>query len=234
MKTIKAGKHEIVDILGQTDLFGGIGKVEREFLAESCLLRSYDAGELLFLEETQASGFFVLAKGSIMVYRSSADGRRQILHIFEIAGDICGEVPVFEGGSYPASAEMSQPGRVLYVSRSDFLALTRRYPDVLLQMLALLSKRLRRFVELIDDLSLKSVVSRMARYFQEQSGEGGQGMIRLDISKGMLASRLGTIPETVSRTLQKLQRSGVISVSGRSIRVLDNERLARLADGEVA
>jgi len=159
------------------------------------------------------------------------DGREQILHMFG-AGEICGEVPVFEGEAYPASAVAVDTLETLYVPRKDFLALGKRRPEILLEMLAVLSLRLRRFVHLIDDLSLKEVSARVAKYLLDLHARAETETVQLDSTKATLASRLGTIAETLSRTLRKMQQRKVIDVAGRQITIVDREELIELAAGK--
>ncbi len=210
-------------ILKRCTIFGGLDASGLRALAGIAVLREQAAGETLFRQDAEACGFFVLVSGALHVYRTGMDGRQQILHVFKETGDVCGEVPVFEGSTYPAAADAITDVRLLYLPRAGFLTLTRRHPEILLGMLAELSKRLRRFVGLIDDLSLKDVYARLAKHLLDASG--GQDRFRLTSSKAMLASQLGTIAETVSRVLRRLQQEGLIEVEGRNIRILDRDGL---------
>jgi CRP-like cAMP-binding protein len=232
MKTKAAGAMEKAMMLRASEVFNGISDAGLQTLAQGAILREYETGESLFRQEEKASGFYVLAKGALTVYRAGMDGRQQILHVFEDAGDVCGEVPVFEGGTYPAAADAAMPSRVLYLPRAEFLTVTRQHPEILLEMLAILSKRLRRFVGLIDDLSLKDVASRLAKHLLALGGQAGTDAVDLGMTKGMLASRIGTIAETVSRTFRKMQQAGLVSVDGRTIHILDRSRLEAVAEGE--
>jgi CRP/FNR family transcriptional regulator, dissimilatory nitrate respiration regulator len=234
MKTNAESAGTKVKMLRCSDVFNGVSEMGLQSLADVAILQTYAAGESLFYQEQQASGFYVLVEGALTVYRAGMDGRQQILHVFDEAGDVCGEVPVFEGTAYPAAADATEPSRVLYLSRPDFLAVTRRHPEILLQMLAELSRRLRRFVGLIDDLSLKDVSTRLAAFLLELADASGRDTFTLGMTKGMLAARLGTIPETLSRTLRKLQQAGLAAVDGRTIRILDRDRLDAIGSGEEA
>lgn len=217
-------------MLRGSEVFNGVSEAGLQSLASVAILQDYEAGESLFYQEQKASGFYVLVKGVLTVYRAGMDGRQQILHVFDEAGDVCGEVPVFEGTTYPAAADATVSSRVLYLPRADFLAITRRHPEILLEMLAVLSRRLRRFVGLIDDLSLKDVSTRLAAFLLGLADAAGRDTFELGMSKGILASRLGTIPETLSRTLRKLQQAGVAGVDGRTIRIQDRARLESIAN----
>ncbi len=232
MRTITADPAVKAMILRSSSGFNGVSDAALQRLAQVSVLREYEGGESLFRQEETASGFFILARGVLTVYRAGMDGRQQILHVFEESGDLCGEVAVFERGTYPAAADAAGDTRVLYLPREEFLEVTRRHPEILLEMLAVLSRRLRRFVGLIDDLSLKDVTARLAKYLLSLPGHPHAGSVDIGMSKGMLASRLGTIAETLSRTFRKLQQAGLVKVDGRCVRIQDRDRLEAVAAGE--
>lgn len=211
-------------------LFAGLNGDTLQELAQACVIRSFEAGEFLFLQGDAAEGFYIVTAGELNIHRQGPDGREQILHIFG-PGEVCGEVPVFQGTTYPASAVAAGRARALYVPRERFSDFATRHPGVLMAMLASLSKRLRQFVELIDDLSLKEVSARLARHLQGLGEAQGRHVLRLESSKAMLASRLGTAPETLSRVLRKMQERKIIRVSGRDVVLLDQDQLLELAEG---
>ena len=215
------------DVLASCELFSGLGEDGLRQLSRVSRIIALKTGEYLFHQGQNADGFYIVANGVINVHRVGGDGRRQILHLLG-AGDAVGEVAVFEGSDFPASAVAEESARVLFLPRDSFLNAARRDPDLLLDMLAVLSKRLRRFVALVDDLSLKDVVSRLAQYLSDAS-EGGD-RFTLEVSKTMLASQLRTIPETLSRTFRKLQMKGVLKVDGRNITLIDKEALDKYCD----
>ncbi len=202
-------------------------------LAEAGTVREYEAEEYLFQQDEAATGFHIVIEGAVNVHRFGPDGRQQVLHVFEGGGELCGEVPVFEGSTYPAAAVAVETSRTLYLPRDALLTVGREHPEVLLKMLATLSLRLRRFVGLIDDLSLKDVSARLAKHLLELADREGEGTstVRLETTKSVLASRLGTIAETVSRTFRKLQTSEIIDVQGREITIRDEAGLRDIAAG---
>jgi len=233
MKTVRTNPRERATLLRRCSLFDRLSTRDVEDVARVSMLRRYEAEEYLFIQDETAHGFYVVARGRLKVHRTGVDGREQILHMFG-AGEICGEVPVFEGEAYPASAMAVDSLEALYVPRRDFLALSRKRPEILLEMLAVLSLRLRRFVHLIDDLSLKEVSARVAKYLLDLHARAGTATVQLDSTKATLASRLGTIAETLSRTLRKMQQRKVIDVAGRQITIVDREELIELAAGKRA
>jgi CRP/FNR family transcriptional regulator len=213
--------------LGASPFLEGLPPEDLDCLARIASARKYEPGEILFLAGDAAGGFFLVLDGQVKVSRFGADGREQVIHLLG-PGQPCGEVPVFEGGAFPATATALGRVECLFLSRTAFLDLASRRPRVLLGMLAILSRRLRALVELVDDLSLKEVSARLARHLLDLRRQTGSAVVELETAKGTLASRLGMSPETLSRTLGKLQRRGLIEVEGRVVRVLDRPGLERL------
>ena len=194
------------------------------------LARSYAKGEYLFYQDSEADGFHVVTQGQISVLRQGVDGREQVLHLFG-PGEMCGEVPVFQGGTFPASAVAARKSQTLFLPKRAFTDFSSKHPEVLLAMLASLSVRLRQFVNLIDDLSLKEVSARVAKYLLDLASHQGSNQVELDTTKSMLAARLGTVPETLSRILGKMQGLGAVVVEGKCITLQDRDLLADLAAG---
>ena len=138
---------------------------------------------------------------------------------------------MFGGKTYPATAQAMADGHTLYLGRTDFLEAARNRPEVLLNMLGVLSLRLRRFVDLIDDLSLKEVSTRLARRLSEMAAGKEGDTVALQVSKATLAAQIGTIPETLSRTLARMQQRGVLRVTGKEILIANRKALDALAEG---
>lgn len=216
-------------LLRQCALFAAVDDPILDILVAAALIERNDRGALLFLQGAPATRFFVILAGRIKVYRASADGREQVLHVFG-PGDICGEVPMFQGGTYPASGVATRCTRTLSLTRTDFLKICRESPEILLSMLASLSERLRRFVGMIEDLSLRRVPARLARALIEQSRVLQRPVFELEESKVDLAGRLGTTPESLSRALTLLRNRQIIGVHGRTIRIKQPQQLAEIAE----
>ena len=222
---------DIADEISKSSLFNGLPAEQVEELARICVDLKYEKGRELFSEGSEAKGFYLVISGKFKIYKLSMEGKEQILHIFG-GGEVIGEVPVFAGGSYPANAEAIEPSRALFFPKRSFVELIGREPAIALNLLGILAQRLRRFTHLIEDLSLKEVPGRLAAYLIYLGERSGSSQTHeLDITKTQLASLLGTIPETLSRILAKMAQQGIISVEGRTIRVLDRKALESLAAG---
>ena len=213
------------EILRKSILFEGLPAEQIDLVADLTIEKKYGRGETIFFEGDEADGFFVVSDGKVKIFKMSPLGKEHILHIFG-AGEPIGEVAVFNKRPFPASAEALISSKVLYFRRREFVDLIIKNPSVSLNMLAVMSMRLRQFTNQIENLSLKEVPARLASYLIYATEEkGGGDTLELSISKGQLASLLGTIPETLSRIFSKMGDEGLIEVSGKTIKILDRERL---------
>lgn len=224
---------KLIHQIARIPLFQGLDRKHYDELAMIVTDQVFQKGETIFGEEDEGTGFYVVLSGRVKIFKLSPEGKEQILHIFG-PGEPIGEVAVFTGRRFPASAEALEETRAFFFARKEFMDLIRRDPSLALNMLAVLSQRLRKFSSLIEDLSLKEVPGRLAAYLLYLAeGKKGKSEVILEISKNQLASLLGTIPETLSRILAKLSREGFIKSKGpRQIQLLDRKGLEELASGE--
>lgn len=214
-----------IAILANSLLFNGLPAQQLREMAAICIAKRYRRGESIFFEGDPGIGFYMVASGKVKIFKTSLEGKEQILHIFG-PGEPFGEVPVFHGNPFPANAETLSEAELLFFPRAEFVGLVSANPSLALNMLAMLALRLRRFTTQIENLSLKEVPGRLASYLlylteeQERSNR-----VVLDIPKGQLASLLGTSSETLSRIFAKMTEEGLIRVEGKTIDLLDIERL---------
>ncbi len=209
------------DMLMTSSLFGGLPDNELKGIEEISIERQFGRGESIFFEGDEGNGFYMVKEGKVKIYKLSLAGKEHILHIFG-PGEPFGEVPVFHGQPFPASAEALMKSTLLFFPRDQFIRLVHETPSIALNMLAVLSMRLRRFATQIENLSLKEVPARLAGYLLYLAEEqGNSDIVELEISKGQLASLLGTIPETLSRIFAKMSEEGLLQVEGRKIRLLN-------------
>jgi len=222
------------DILTKTPLFQGLAENDRSAIAQIAVTRTFRKGDRIFSEGDPGNGFYVVIAGQVKVFKVSADGKEQILHVFE-SGEPFGEVPVFIGTAFPAHAETIAPARLAFFPKTEFIGLIGRQPVVAMAMLGILSQRLRQFARQVESLSLKEVPGRLAAYLLFVARDQGKtDVISLPISKKHLANLLGTIPETLSRIFAKMSAEGLIRVEQRRISILDRQALEQVsAQGKV-
>ena len=222
--------EKILDIISQAPLFNGLSQEQLSQIRQIAIDEFYDKGKTVFLESNDCNGFYIVVAGKVKIYKVSFEGKEQILHIYG-PGNPFGEVPVFSGRKFPANAETILKSHLLFIPRPAFVDLISEHPSLALNMLAILSMRLRQFTVQVENLSLKEVPARLASYLTYLADEQTTGdFVSLTISKGQLASLLGTIPETLSRILAKMSKQDLIQVEGRNITLLDRNGLEELAE----
>jgi len=221
--------------LKKAQLFSGISDLDLNRISEISEARSFKKDELIFTEGEDAAGFYVLLEGQVKIFKTGSDGREQILRITQ-PGETFAEAAALSSGIYPASAQAITTARTAYFSTRRFRSLLVSDPELGMRIIATLCQLLHNFVMLVEQLSLKEVSARLAKHLLDLSARNIQlskspDIIVLDVSKSVLAARLGTISETLSRTLGKLRQSKIIEVNGRTIRLLDRAALQRLSAG---
>ncbi|MDH5297615.1 MAG: Crp/Fnr family transcriptional regulator [Desulfobulbaceae bacterium] len=223
---------EIKKILATIPLFKGLTDQQYDDLAMIVVDQEFGRGRTIFAEGEEGVGFYVVISGLIKIYKLSPEGKEQILHVFG-PGEPFAEAAVFAGSAYPAHALALQPSRLFFLPRNSFRDLIMENPSLAMNMMAALSHRLKRFAHMIEDLSLKEVPGRLAAHLLDlSSSQEGADQVVLQIAKAHLASLLGTIPETLSRILTRMQKQGLIEMEGQNIRLIDRESLEELAAGE--
>lgn len=217
-------------IIASVPLFKGLPPAQLDELTAITITRSVKNGEIIFTEGEDADGFYVVVSGKVKIYKMSLEGKEKILHIFG-PPEPFGEVAVFAGMHFPAYAQAILNSKLLFFPRKAFIDLISSHPSLGLNMLAVLSVRLRQFAAQIEYLTLKEVPARLASYLILLSEEqNNDTTVSLTISKGQLASLLGTIPETLSRILSKMSARQLIEVDGRHIRLIDITGIKDLAE----
>ncbi len=190
MPETKAGR---AGVLARVPLFTDLSDAELKFLSDRAVTKRYHTGDLIFSEGDPCAGLYVIESGDVRIFKTSAGGREQVLTI-EHAGNSVAELPVFDGGKYPASASATTDAVILFISRQDFRALCLEHPEVALKVLRMVGLRLRRLVGIIEELSFTTIRHR-------------------------LAAQIGTVRELVSRNLSRFQAEGLIQMEGKHITI---------------
>ena len=223
---------EIRQHLSQVDLFKGLTIEQLDAIARIVSEKKYKRGQLIFSDGDEGTGFYLVIKGRVKIYKLSPDGKEQIMHIFG-PGKPFAEVPVFGGSRYPANAEAMDHCKLFLFPKKAFISLIQENPSLAMNMLASLSQRLKQFSNLIETLSLKEVPGRLASYLLYLSDKNGSiDEFKLDIAKSQLASLLGTIPETLSRIFAKMASKEIVIINGPEVTIVNRAGLEDLAEGE--
>ena len=224
---------DILKALSSSLLFSGLSAEGLDAVAQIAARRTMAKGETLFAEGEAATGFYLLATGLVKLCKVSPDGKEKVLH-FVHPGETFAEAAFFGDGMYPAEARAMESGSVIFFPREGFMGLIERNPRFALNLIISLSLMLRRFARQIEELSFAEVPARLAAYLLDRT-EGkattfqGKTYFELGMKKGELASHLGTVSETLSRTFRKLREEGIAEVEGSNVAILDLPRLRKLA-----
>jgi CRP/FNR family transcriptional regulator len=216
-------------VLAKVPIFTGLSEGEMEFVTNRVIPRKYSAGQIVFTEGDACSGLYVVASGHVRIYKTSSSGREQVLSI-DGPGSSVAELPVFDGGNYPASVSAVDEAILLFVSKPDFQELCLTHPQVALKVLRVVGARLRRLVGIIEELSFTTVRHRLAAALlrlanKEGKRTGNSVVFTLPDSNQEIASQIGTVRELVSRNLSRLQSEGLIDIDGRKATIPDLKKI---------
>src|SRR5215831_21065463 len=221
-------KTSAAEVLRQVPILAGLSETELQFLVERAVPRTYEKGELIFSEGDPCAGLFIIESGHVRIFKSSPNGREQVLTV-EGPGSSIAELPVFDGGNYPASTAAADQARVYFISKQDFHSLCLVHPQVPLKVLKVVGARLRRLVGIIEELSFTTVRSRLivALVRRAKTGKKTREGIEIELppSNQELASEIGTVRELVSRNLSRLQAEDLIHMDGKTVTIADLKRL---------
>lgn len=222
-------------ILRRIYLFSGLTEEDLAAVAKLALSRDFPKESIIFWEGREAAGFYILLEGQVKLLKSSPDGKEYILRLVG-QGETFGEAAVLAEDVYPATAVALSDCRTLFFPKAPFLGLLTASPRLARNMLATMSRLLYHLTRQLEDLSLKEVSARLARFILDQClkihGQVAPGLvIELNISKTHLASYLGTISETLSRTLARFKALGVISEEKGRITIKEPHLLENIARG---
>jgi len=201
-------------------LFAALSENELQGLAQRALEKRFAADEMLFWEGEPCLGIFLIVQGAVKIFRTSPSGREVMLSI-ETAPATVAELPLFDGGAYPASVRVVEPVVALFVNKHDFQQFCRQNPDVALKVLAVVGRRLRHLVGLVESMTFGSVTQRLARMLLDASKAAGSATFDLPATHQELASRLGTVREVISRNLGRFRAQGLISIQDRQVQILN-------------
>jgi CRP-like cAMP-binding protein len=224
-----------VAALRRTMLFGELEETHLRVLAERAVERRLARGEELFGAGETATGLYVVVEGALRAFRTSVDGREQVIHV-EREGATIAEVPVFDDGPTPSTVAAESDAVVLFIDTRDVRRLCLDHPAIALAALKVLAGRLRRCSDLVATLSLQDVGQRLARFLLSEAAARGERTsagvaFDLALTKEQIATRVGSVREVVSRAFTRLQNDGLVAVDGHRVTLLDEAAIRAYVDG---
>jgi CRP/FNR family transcriptional regulator, dissimilatory nitrate respiration regulator len=220
---------EDLDLVAHTPLFAGLDRSSLVAVLAEAAVRRFGRHDLLFLQDEPATRFYVVLDGWVRLYRETADGNESVIAVFS-RGETFAEAAILRNGVYPVNAEVVDDARLLVIPSGPFLRQLHAHHELCLNMMASMAVHLRRLVQQIEQVKLRSSVERLADFLVRLSPpDMGSAVVDLPCDKSLIASRLGMQPETLSRSLAKLRRLGV-DTRGSQIVINDLSALRRLSE----
>ncbi len=213
------------EILKSNPYFEGLSSGELEAVGKYVFQKKYQRDEMLLLEGEAAQALYFVSEGAVKVFKTSAEGKEQILAIIR-PNETLNEVPVLNGGINPASAQAMTPLTVYGISSADMHRILGDHCRVAMNIIQIMAKRLRHIVSLVEDLSFRRVIGRVARILLDYAGDGTSAGTRL--TQRDMAAMAGTAREVVSRSLKSLEDDGIINIDRHRIVIKDRQALEEM------
>lgn len=221
--------QELKEFFGKTALLQNLSDESLEHIAKVASSQTFQPGDWLFSDGDECHGSFMILSGQVKVFKYTESSREQIMGLLG-PGEYLAGVPAFDGHCYTACAIALEAVVTLYLPREPMLELLQQDAKLAFNLLKIFSQHLREFAHLIENLSLKEVSGRLATYLLLLSYQSGNTkVVELEMTKAQLAAFIGTVPETLSRSLQKMDHEGLLMVDGSKITILNFPQLQKLA-----
>jgi CRP-like cAMP-binding protein len=220
-------------LLRRAAFFASLSDDLLDELASAAIQRRYDRGQMIFLEGEPCAGLFIVAEGTVRIFKLSPQGREQVLQLLG-PGSTFNDVAVLDGGPNPASASAASDATLWIIARADIRRLAQTYPTLAWSLVESIARRTRLLVEMVEDLSLRSVKARLAKLLLSQAAHAADaaGIDRGQmLTQSEMAARLGTVREMVGRALRELVEEGFIEMDRHRIVILNRSGLHAVAEG---
>ena len=218
---------EQLEFLKSVPYFSGLSLAELESIGKLVFEKTADRAETVLIEGESASNLYFVASGVVKVFKTSTEGKEQILSIVR-PGESFNDVPIFDGGPNHVSAQAMGPALLYGIKKQDIEAILRDHPQIALNVIRVLARRVRQLVSLVEDLSFKHVIGRVAKIlFEHIGGEMGHGP---RLTQQEMAAMAGTAREVVGRSLKVLEEEGAIKLDRHRIIITDKETLQKIME----
>jgi len=216
-----------IDFLKSVPYFSGLSPAELDSIRQRLFEMKAERGEVILLEGEPAEALFFVVSGVVKVFKTSIEGKEQILSIVR-PGESFNDVSVFDGGPNPTSAQAMGPVVLYRIKKNDLKVILSEHPQVVLNIIKVLAERVRQLVSLVEDLSFRRVIGRVARILLEHAGDGTGP--RPQLTQQEMAAMAGTVREVVARSLKALEEEGAIRLDRHRIVITDKEALQEMVE----
>jgi len=214
-----------LEFLKNIPYFSGLSPAEIESISKLVFEKTAERGEIILFEEESDRELYSVVSGAVKIFKTSSEGKEQILAIVR-PGESFNEVSLFDGGLNPASAQAMGTVHLYGINSSNLNLVMREHPQVAINVIEVLARRLRHLISLVEDLSFKHVIGRIAKILLEHAGDGTGSGPRL--TQQEMAAMAGTAREVVGRSLKALEGEGAISLERQRITIRDKEALKEI------
>ena len=216
-----------ISLLESIPYFSGLSSAELAQVKEYIFERSAEGGDLILLEDEPADAMYFVVSGVVKVFKTSSEGKEQILSFIR-PGESFNDVPLFDGGPNLGSVQAIGSVTLYGIRSSEIETILRNHPGVALNVSRVLAQQVRHLVSLVEDLSFRHVIARVAKILLEHSGDGTGP--RPKLTQQEMAAIAGTAREMVGRSLKSLEDEGAIRLDRHRIVITDKEALKQMAE----
>jgi CRP/FNR family transcriptional regulator len=217
----------VINLLVRIPYFSRVEADTLGLIAQSAVRRAYKADQVVLMEDDPSVGLFVVQDGWLKSVKTSLEGREQVIRVVG-PGEVFNAIGALASDTNPGTVIALEPATVWILPRDDLLRMLQEHPSLTSMVIQALAERVQRLMEQVEDLSLRTVEARLARFLIEQA-EVGSVLRKHWETQAELAARIGTVPNVLNRTLKQFSEEGLIRVDRQKIRILSPERLAAIA-----
>ena len=205
----------------------GLTEPDAALITEHSRLYRFTMGDIMFFEGDVSRGLWVIESGVVKVYKVGADGGEYIMHLSG-DGDTFNDISALDGGLTPANAAVLSPELTVWLIPCEALrTVITQNPQVALNVIQVLTRRVRTLVGQMEDLALHSVSVRLARFLLRQTQDDSANPV--GVTRTAIAAHLNTTPQTISVILRELQAAGAIDFNRQRIQMTNEDVLRRIA-----
>ncbi|MFC2004875.1 Crp/Fnr family transcriptional regulator [Chloroflexota bacterium] len=215
------------EFLESIPYFAGLSLAELDSIKQHIFERKAERGEIILYDGESAEALFFVVSGAVKVFKTSAEGKEQILNIVR-PGESFNDVPIFDDGPNPASAQAMGPVVLYELRKGELRALLQNHPQIAMNTIKVLAEQVRQLVSLVEDLSFRHVIGRVARILLEHTGDGAIPGPRL--TQQEMAAMAGSAREVVGRSLKALEEEGMIRLDRHRIVITNKEALREMVE----
>jgi CRP/FNR family transcriptional regulator len=205
--------------------FAVMNAVELDAIKPSFSEKTIQRGEVILMEGELSDTLFFVAAGAVKIFKTSAQGKEQILNIAR-PGEALNDIPIFDGGTNPINAQAMGPVTLYSIKKERLQSILQQYPNVALNTNKVLAQRMRQLVTLVEDLSFRHVLGRVTKILLTHTGDGAGNSDHL--TQQEMAAMAGTAREVVARSLKALEEQGFIRLERHRIVIADKKSLEEI------